>query len=64
MIEARSADGDFFGRLRLVDFVVRTLADRVPAPETLRRLIRAILDHQHDRLQDDASAVLIGWPGR
>ena len=46
------------------DFVVRTLADRVPAPETLRRLIRAILDHQHEHLQDDASAVLIGWPGR
>jgi serine phosphatase RsbU (regulator of sigma subunit) len=64
VVEARSADGEFFGRHRLVDFVVRTLADRVPAPETMRRLIRAILDHQHEHLQDDASAVLIGWPGR
>jgi phosphoserine phosphatase RsbU/P len=64
VIEARSADGEFFGRQRLVDFVVRTLADRVPAPETMRRLIRAILDYQHERLQDDATAVLVGWPGR
>jgi serine phosphatase RsbU (regulator of sigma subunit) len=64
VVEARSADGEFFGRQRLVDFVVRTLADRVPAPETMRRLIRAILDHQHEHLQDDATAVLVGWPGR
>ena len=64
VIEARSADGEFFGRQRLVDFVVRTLADRVPAPETMRRLVRAILDYQHEQLQDDATAVLLGWSGR
>jgi phosphoserine phosphatase RsbU/P len=64
VIEARSATGEFFGRRRLVDFVGRTLADRVPAPETMRRLIRAILDHQHEQLQDDATAVLVWWPGR
>jgi phosphoserine phosphatase RsbU/P len=64
VIEARSADGEFFGRDRLVDFVVRTLADRVPAPETMRRLVRAILEYQHEQLQDDATAVLLGWPGR
>ncbi len=61
VIEARSADGEFFGRQRLVDFVVRTLADRTRSPETMRRLIRAILDHQHENLQDDATAVLIEW---
>jgi len=44
--------------------VVRTLADRVPAPETMRRLVRAILDYQHEQLQDDATAVLLGWSGR
>jgi hypothetical protein len=64
VIEARSVDGEFFGRQRLVDFVVRTLADRVPAPETMRRLVRAILDYQHEQLQDDATAVLLGWSGR
>jgi serine phosphatase RsbU (regulator of sigma subunit) len=59
--EARTDDGDFFGQDRLVEFVTRTLADRVSAPETLRRLIHAILDHQHENLQDDATAVLIEW---
>jgi serine phosphatase RsbU (regulator of sigma subunit) len=64
VIEARSADGEFFGRQRLVDFVVRTLADRMRAPETMRRLVRAILEHQYEHLQDDATAVLMGWAGR
>jgi phosphoserine phosphatase RsbU/P len=59
--EARTANGEFFGSDRLVDFVTRTLADRVSAPETLRRLVHAILEHQHDNLQDDATAVLVEW---
>jgi hypothetical protein len=40
-------------------FVIRSLADHVSAPETLRRLVHAILEHQHENLQDDATAVLI-----
>jgi hypothetical protein len=59
--EARTDIGELFGRDRLVEFVTRTLADRVSAPETLRRLVHAILDHQHENLQDDATAVLIEW---
>jgi hypothetical protein len=57
--EARTDSGEFFGRDRLVDFVTRTLADHVSAPETLRRLVHAILAHQRENLQDDATAVLI-----
>jgi serine phosphatase RsbU (regulator of sigma subunit) len=59
--EARTHDGEFFGSDRLVEFVTRTLAARVSAPETLRRLVNAILDHQADHLQDDATAVLVEW---
>jgi phosphoserine phosphatase RsbU/P len=59
--EARTDNGELFGQDRLVDFVTRTLADRVSAPETLRRLVHAILEHQHENLQDDATAVLIEW---
>jgi len=59
--EARTDTGEFFGRDRLVEFVTRTLADQVSAPETLRRLVHAILAHQHEKLQDDATAVLIEW---
>ncbi|WP_368666292.1 PP2C family protein-serine/threonine phosphatase, partial [Micromonospora sicca] len=52
IIEARSADGERFGTERLVDFTVRALADRLPLPETARRLVHAILAYQDDRLQD------------
>ena len=31
------------------------------APETLRRLMRQVLVHQSDQLQDDASIVLLEW---
>src|SRR5947209_784664 len=61
VLEARDADGNFFGPQRLVDFVTREAAAGLPAAETLRRLNRAILDHQQGALQDDATAVLIDW---
>ncbi|MEU7872516.1 PP2C family protein-serine/threonine phosphatase [Dactylosporangium sp. NPDC049140] len=61
VVEARTADGEFFGLDRLGDYVTRALADRLPAPETMRRLVHAILTHQNDRLQDDATAVLVEW---
>jgi serine phosphatase RsbU (regulator of sigma subunit) len=59
--EARTEVGEFFGIDRLVTFVTRALADQLPAPETMRRLVHAILAHQHERLQDDASAALLEW---
>jgi hypothetical protein len=61
VVEARTEEGEFFGLDRLIDFVTRTLADRVTAPETMRRLVHAILAHQHENLQDDATAVLLEW---
>ena len=61
IVEARDADGDEFGLDRLVDFIGRQLGSGLPAPETMRRLVHQILEHQKDALQDDASAVLIEW---
>ncbi len=61
VVEARDSDGSFFGQPRLVDFVGRALVDEVSVAETLRKLIHAILAHQHDRLQDDAGALLVHW---
>jgi hypothetical protein len=62
--EARSPDGTFFGIERLVDLVSRTSAGGNPPPETLRRLMHSILDHQAGDLQDDATAVLVEWRGQ
>jgi serine phosphatase RsbU (regulator of sigma subunit) len=61
IIESRGSDGEYFGVDRLIDFIERQLNARLPAAETMRRLIHQILEHQHEALQDDASAVLVEW---
>jgi hypothetical protein len=63
VIEARNRAGEFFGARRLADFVTRAAAAGLPAPETLRRLNLAILEHQDDTLQDDATTLLVEWSG-
>jgi serine phosphatase RsbU (regulator of sigma subunit) len=63
VIEARSPGGEFFGRERLVDMVTRNLAAGLPAPETMRRVTHALLDHQAGDLDDDATLLLVEWHG-
>lgn len=59
--EARSPDGDFFGPERLVDLIARNLAGGLPTPETMRRVVRALLTHQQGQLSDDATMLLLEW---
>jgi anti-anti-sigma factor len=59
--EARDAAGRFFGLSRLLDLAERHSAAGLPAPETLRRLAHAVLDHQQGRLDDDATLVIVEW---
>ncbi|MEU6934448.1 PP2C family protein-serine/threonine phosphatase [Streptomyces sp. NPDC046374] len=59
--EARSATGELFGEQRLADTVMRAMADGLPAPEALRRLIQRILHHQDHKLRDDATILLTEW---
>jgi hypothetical protein len=61
VIEARDADGQFFGIDGLADLVSRQAIAGQPAPETMRRLMHAILDHQAGALQDDATTMLLEW---
>jgi serine phosphatase RsbU (regulator of sigma subunit) len=62
--EGRGADRSLFGLERLSDFIIRSTATGLPAPEVLRRLDRVILDFQAGRLSDDAAIVLLDWvPG-
>ncbi|MEU8662609.1 PP2C family protein-serine/threonine phosphatase [Actinoplanes philippinensis] len=61
IVEARSAAGEQFGLDRLTDFTIRAMADQLSAPETTRRLVHAILDHQGDELQDDATVLLVEY---
>ncbi len=59
--EARSPDGEFFGVERLADLVTRNLSGGLPTPETLRRVVRSLLEHQQGRLNDDATLLLLEW---
>ncbi|WAL69349.1 PP2C family protein-serine/threonine phosphatase [Amycolatopsis cynarae] len=59
--EARSPDRRFFGLDRLVDLTERHEAAGLTAPETVRRIIHAVLEHQHGQLQDDATLLLLEW---
>jgi anti-anti-sigma factor len=61
--EARRRDGTEFGIERFTDFIIRRHADGLPVPETLRRLIDAVLEHHGGQLQDDATVVLCEWLG-
>jgi serine phosphatase RsbU (regulator of sigma subunit) len=61
IVEARSPEGRFFGEERLTDYIVRAEAAGDPAPETLRQLMRSVMEHQAGQLQDDASIVLVEW---
>ncbi|MFE5403289.1 PP2C family protein-serine/threonine phosphatase [Streptomyces sp. NPDC056580] len=56
IVEARDAQGREFGRDRFVGYVVRHHS----AQQTLRRLMRAVLDHHAGRL-DDATVLLAEW---
>lgn len=61
IVEARSPGGEQFGIDRLIEFTTKALADQLPAPETVRRLVHAVLDYQEQRLQDDATVLLAEW---
>ncbi len=63
VVEARSSAGEFFGTERLIDLLVRQESHQQPPPETLRRLIVTVLEHQHGVLQDDATLLLLEWAG-
>ena len=62
MIEARAPDGTQFGSERLVAEL--GAGDRHEATsETVRRTLRAVVDHAAGNLRDDATVLLARWEG-
>ena len=59
--EARSPTGAFFGDQALIDLLSRNFAAGLPAQETMRRVVHALLDHQQGQLTDDATLLLLEW---
>lgn len=63
VLEARSPEGEFFGRSRLARMWLEVGAGGQLPAEILRRLCHNILDHQKGRLQDDATLLMVVWTG-
>ena len=61
--EARNANSAEFGLDRFTDFIIRSHADGLPVPETLRMLMNAVLDYHDGRLRDDATVLFCEWRG-
>ena len=61
--EAHTANHELFGLDRLTDLLVREAAGEQQTEELLRRMVRAILDHQHGDLRDDATMLMLRWDG-
>nr|WP_246586317.1 PP2C family protein-serine/threonine phosphatase [Streptomyces yatensis] len=61
--EARRPGGREFGLTLFTDFLIRHHADGLPVPETLRRLVRAVMAHHDGHLQDDATVLFCEWLG-
>src|SRR3954454_8645391 len=58
VVEARSPNGIEFGVERLTNLIDKGLAAQVPVSETLRRVVRALLQHHGTQLVGDASLLL------
>jgi serine phosphatase RsbU (regulator of sigma subunit) len=63
VIEARSADGEEFGRDRLGELLAQAAAAEQTPAETVRRLGHAVLTHQEGVLEDDGTLLLLVWHG-
>ncbi len=63
VIEARSPDGELFGRSRLAGLWAQAAASGEVPAEIMRQLGHSVLDHQKGRLQDDATLLLLIWSG-
>lgn len=63
VVEARSVDGEEFGRDRLKRMLADVANAGATPAETLRLLGHAVLDHLDDNLEDDATMLLLTWDG-
>ena len=63
VVEAHLPGGEQFGVERLADLLGQHASDQLEPEEIIRHLVRAVLDHQHDSLADDATALLFRWSG-
>lgn len=61
VVEARDAHGQPFGDDRLRDLLAREHRANLPANETVRRLVKASMEHAGRQLHDDATMLYLRW---
>ncbi|WP_411124595.1 PP2C family protein-serine/threonine phosphatase [Streptomyces sp. x-19] len=61
VVESRNEKGEQFGLERFTDYIIRSTAAGQSAPEVLRLLIHSILEHRHNKLDDDATILMFEW---
>ena len=64
VVEARDATDEPFGDERLRDLLAREHRANVSAPEAVRRLVKASMDHAGQHLRDDATMLYLRWAGQ
>jgi serine phosphatase RsbU (regulator of sigma subunit) len=63
VIEAHRPGDPGFGVERLGDLAGRHASDLLEPEEIVRRIVNAVVEHQDDLLDDDATLVLFRWQG-
>jgi serine phosphatase RsbU (regulator of sigma subunit) len=63
VVESHMPGTEPFGLDRLSDLLGQNASELLEPEEIVRRLVRAVLDHQHDNLTDDATLLLFQWNG-
>jgi len=63
VVEAHNEAGEEYGLDRLADMIGRAEAGEEAVAETVRRLSQSVLTHQGTDLRDDATVLLVEWPG-
>jgi serine phosphatase RsbU (regulator of sigma subunit) len=63
VIDARGSPHDDFGSERLADLAGQHASDQLPVGVTVRLLTRAVLEHHHGHLHDDATVFMFRWAG-
>ncbi|MFC9243989.1 SpoIIE family protein phosphatase [Streptomyces sp. NPDC057136] len=61
MTEARLAGGSQFGLEGFTASIIRSTAAGESASEALRQLIHSLRERQNDKLNDDATILVIEW---
>ena len=63
VVDSRTPAADEFGLDRLTDLTGQIASDQLPPEEIVRRIVRAVLEHQKANLSDDATLVVVQWHG-